>query len=230
MSTENNATNKIVTLKNVRVDFLHLDQPWAEKEETDPEKRKYTSRIILEKNDPQLKEVKEALRSIATAKWGDAYSATKESGKKSVFPVFCLRDAATDAEAKVGSQEGYLHGPHFFNANRKPNKGPVAVFGVGQGKRQLDKRKDAVLYPYNGCYATVVVEFWAQDNKFGKKVNVELVGIVKTKDGDPLGGNEFNGVDVDTAAALMADDIGEENLTSTTYAKPADAALSMGDL
>ena len=229
MSTENNATNKTVILKNVRVDFLHVDKPWCKKGE-DPTKSKYTSTIIIEKSDPQLTLIKDALRSVATAKWGDAYS-SKEKGKKTVFPTFCLRDAATDAEAKQGSKEGYLHGPHFFNANRNPSKGPVSVFGVGQGKRQLDKHADAELYPYSGCYATVVVEFWAQDNKggFGDKVNVELIAIVKTKDGERLdsGGG---GVDVDAAAALLADDIGEENLTSTTYAKPADAGLTLDDL
>ncbi len=42
--------------------------------------------------------------------------------------------------------------------------------------------------PYGGCYVHAKVEFWAQENKFGKTVRATLVGIQFAKDGDSFGG------------------------------------------
>ncbi len=41
--------------------------------------------------------------------------------------------------------------------------------------------------PYAGCYVNAVVELWAQDNNYGKRVNCNLLGIQFVKDGDSFG-------------------------------------------
>ena len=42
--------------------------------------------------------------------------------------------------------------------------------------------------PYAGCYVNAVLEFWAQDNKFGKRVNATLMGVQFFRDGDAFSG------------------------------------------
>ena len=42
--------------------------------------------------------------------------------------------------------------------------------------------------PYGGCYCNVTVDLWAQDNKFGKRVNATLTGVQFVKDGEAFGG------------------------------------------
>lgn len=42
--------------------------------------------------------------------------------------------------------------------------------------------------PYAGCYVNALVEVWAQDNQYGKRINVQLKGVQFSKDGDAFGG------------------------------------------
>ena len=44
--------------------------------------------------------------------------------------------------------------------------------------------EDGVIY--DGCYVTAIIGIWAQDNKFGKRINANLLGVQFKKDGDPL--------------------------------------------
>ena len=55
--------------------------------------------------------------------------------------------------------------------------------------------------PYGGCFVNAIVELWAQDNQFGKRINATLAGVQFLKDGDAFGGSrpadpdEFEAVD-----------------------------------
>ena len=44
---------------------------------------------------------------------------------------------------------------------------------------------DEVLYA--GCYVNAIIEPWAQNNKYGKRINANLLGVQFVKDGDPFG-------------------------------------------
>lgn len=54
--------------------------------------------------------------------------------------------------------------------------------------------------PYSGCYAHVMIEVWAQDNKYGKRINAQLTGVMFSRDGDSFGGG---------AAPAKPDDFGD---------------------
>jgi hypothetical protein len=38
--------------------------------------------------------------------------------------------------------------------------------------------------PYAGCYVNTTVEFWAQDNSYGKGIRCTLLGVQFLRDGD----------------------------------------------
>ena len=41
--------------------------------------------------------------------------------------------------------------------------------------------------PYAGCYVNAIISLWAQDNKFGKRINAQLDGVQFRADGEPFG-------------------------------------------
>jgi hypothetical protein len=63
--------------------------------------------------------------------------------------------------------------------------------------------------PYAGCYVNVSLELWAQDNKYGKRVNATLMGVQFYRDGDSFtGGGAADESDFDdVSAGATADDL-----------------------
>jgi hypothetical protein len=66
---------------------------------------------------------------------------------------------------------------------------------------------------YSGCYVNAIVSLWAQDNKFGKRINANLRGVQFAADGEAFaGGNaaradEFEQLE-DAPAAATLDSLG----------------------
>lgn len=52
---------------------------------------------------------------------------------------------------------------------------------------------DGILYA--GCYVDAIVEFWAQNNNYGKRINANLLGIRFLKDGEPFGSGPIDVTD-----------------------------------
>ena len=61
----------------------------------------------------------------------------------------------------------------------------------GRDGRMLPFRDDGTLY--SGCWVNAQVNMWAQDNKFGKRINCELLGVQKLRDDERFGGGEILG-------------------------------------
>jgi hypothetical protein len=49
--------------------------------------------------------------------------------------------------------------------------------------------------PYSGCYVVGMVDFWAQDNQYGKAINASLLGVMFLRDGKSFGGAKVAGPD-----------------------------------
>jgi hypothetical protein len=73
----------------------------------------------------------------------------------------CLHDGDEKAE-----YEGFP-GNFFLNAANKAR--PAVIDRDRSPLIQADGR------PYAGCYVNAVIDIWAQDNNFGKRVNASLV-------------------------------------------------------
>ncbi|WP_155814796.1 ssDNA-binding protein, partial [Serratia symbiotica] len=86
----------------------------------------------------------------------------------------CLHDGDEKAE-----YEGYP-GNKFFSASNKAR--PRIVDRDNTILVQADGR------PYAGCYVNAVIDIWAQDNKFGKRINASLGGVQFYQDGDAFAG------------------------------------------
>jgi hypothetical protein len=176
-------------IKNVRLSFPDLFI--AKKfNEDDKSPAKYSAMFILAKDHPQIAEITAEIKSVKAAKWTDP----------SIRPIVCLRDGADKSGA------GFGEGVFFFNASNV-----IRPTVINKDKSPLTAGDGL---PYAGCYVDVSIEFWAQDNKFGKRINATLKGVQFRDHGEAFGGgsgptsaDEFDDLgDVGEAVAVATDD------------------------
>jgi len=140
---------------------------------------KYSAAFLFPKNHPVVAALSEAVVAAAKEKWKDkAMDVLAQLKAADRLPVH-------DGDLKKTS-EGYA-GNLYLNAGNKvrplilgPDRSPLTA---ADGK------------PYSGCYVTAIVEIWAQDNKFGKRVNASLQGVQFIRDGERLAGGSVASVE-----------------------------------
>jgi hypothetical protein len=144
-------------LNNVRGAFLQVFQAKAF-EGSEPA---FSGAFIFPKNHPQVKELNQAIEKVGKekfgAKWDAIYKAMKATDKT------CLHDG--DSKSQYDGFEGNL----FVTARNKVR--PTAL----NRDRSPVTEEDGVIY--SGCYLNASLEIWAQDNKWGKRINATLRGV-----------------------------------------------------
>jgi hypothetical protein len=119
-----------------------------------------------------IRAVNAAIEQVAKEKWGakaDAILKTLRATNK-----VCLYDG--DAKAEYEGFEGMM-----YVAARSKTRPTV----IDRDRSPVTAADGKI---YSGCYANVQVEFWAQDNGFGKRVNAQLKGVQFSRDGDAFSG------------------------------------------
>lgn len=158
-----------VKLNNVRLAFPNLFKPEQINGEGDP---KYGATFILPKGHPALVEINKAMEQVAKDKWADKAPAIMK--KIEMENKLCLKNGDLKAE-----YDGFT-GNYYISASNK-----VRPFIVDRDKTQLNP-DDGVIYA--GCYVNAVIDIWAMDNKFGKRICATLSGAQFFKDGDAFTG------------------------------------------
>lgn len=154
---------------NVRISFPNLFTATSFQPD---QRKKYSASFIIAKDDPQLEKVKAEIMAAAKAKWGA--KATDILKSLQAQNKVCLRDGAEKAD-----MDGFGDGVMFFGASTDARPG---VFDRDRTPLTADDGR-----PYAGCYVNAMVEFWAQDNQYGKRVNAQLKGVQFNADGPPFG-------------------------------------------
>jgi len=133
-------------------------------------------------------EVSKAIIEVAKAKWGEAATDSVDAaGNKTQIPAFMSVLGLLKAQnrlplhdgAEKANYPGYL-GNLYMNASNEIR--PVTRHKNGA---QLEA-KDGVIY--SGAYVDMVVDIWAQDNQFGRRVNASLLAVTFSHDGERLAG------------------------------------------
>lgn len=196
-----------IRVRNARLAFPALFQPRAFGAEDD--NPAYSATFILEGqgDDPvvevarpqpdgttqwQQTKLWDVLLTVANDKWGNkgeqTFRALKTSGK------LCVRDGAE--KAAYAGFDGNL----FISARTQ-----VRPAVLGPGKRELDADSGKI---YAGCYVHAVLDIYAQDNAYGKRINASLGAVMFAKDGEAFGGGARGSAD-DLADLAVADDIAD---------------------
>lgn len=155
---------------------------------------KHSATLGFPPNHPAVAAIKDGFRKVAEAKWGakagEMFAMLKAGDK------LCLHDG--DAKA---DKEGYK-GMLYLSASNK-----LKPLVVDQLVQPVSANSGVV---YSGCYVNATIELWAQDNKFGKRINASLMGVQKIRDGQRLSGggvastNDFEPIPEAAAAAQAA--------------------------
>lgn len=167
-----------VTLRNVRLSFPALFEPKKGPEETS--KPAYAATFILDKktNAADIKAINAAIDNLVK---------TEFKGVKP--PKMCLRD---------GSEKSHLdgYGPDvMFVSARNEKRQLVLDTDAKSPMEPTDSRMHA------GCYVNVVIRLWAQNNKFGKRINASLGPVQYFRKGEEFGDSRIDPADHFTAVS-----------------------------
>lgn len=173
-----------VRIGEVRFSYAHVFEPHS----TNGGDPKYSVSLLIPKsNTGAVKLIEEAVNTAKqlgkTSKWG---------GK---IPGNC-KMPLRDGDAEREDDENYA-GHYFLNANA-PEKSRPAV-KVADGGELFDAMDSEEFY--SGCYGAAVINFYPFDANGNRGVAAGLNVVVKTRDGEKLGG----GVNVEEALSGLYD-------------------------
>ncbi|SRR6056297_1627412 len=166
-----------IKLKNVRLSFPSLFR----KAQFQGEETKYEATFMLDKEEhaDEIAEIKAQVKD-----------AIKEHLKGAKVPAdkICLKD---------GDESGRDEYEGHYTIKCSNNKRPKVIDRDKSPLAEDDGR------PYSGCYVNAVLDLWAQNNSYGKRINANLLGVQFFKDGEPFESgsvaddDDFDEVDVE---------------------------------
>jgi len=153
-----------IKLHNVRLSFPSLFR----KATFEGKETKYEGTFLLNKEEHA--EVVKKLQAAIKDMIRDDFKGQKISADR-----ICLKDGD-----EIG-RDGY-EGTWSIKAGN--NTRPVTV---DRSKNPVTEDDDVF---YAGCYVNAIIEFWAQNNGFGKRINANLLGVQFYKEGQPFASGE----------------------------------------
>ena len=157
-----------IKLKNVRLSFPSLFQTEQFGEQ---DTGKYAATFILDKDDnaTEIKQIQDEINRLMK----------EELKSKLPDDKVALKDGDEMARPEY-------EGKMTIKASTK--KRPLVI---DRDKTPLADGDDK---PYAGCYVNGIISLWAQNNKYGKRVNASLEGVQFSEHGEPF---TTGGVSVD---------------------------------
>jgi len=176
-----------IKLPNVRINFARLFK--AEGFQGSSENAKYNAQFILDSENPAhmkaVKKIRAEIMTLGQEKWGKKW----KGGDMNVLG-YCLKSADEELQGEQfvteinvedddGNTPDYLIGAYQLAASEKTR--PTVV----NAKKEPITEEDNIIY--DGCYVTAIIGLWAQDNKFGKRINANLIGVQFKGNGEAFG-------------------------------------------
>lgn len=166
-----------IMLKNVVLAFPALAEPQSFGE-GEPA---YGAKFPIKPNSEQQKAIEAAILAEAKEQWKDkadsVISMLAEDNK------LCFTKKVYRSK-KTGEPYQGFDGAHYLstrNAKTQPtvfNQYGEEITGKGEIERQA----------FSGAVVNASIEVWAQDNKWGRRVNCSLRGVMLTGEGENFGG------------------------------------------
>ena len=182
-----NVTTK-VKIGEVRFSYVHIFTPEAVAEGSD---KKYSVSLIIPKSNKKLvAEIKTAIDAAI-----EAGVAQKFGGKRPLN----LRSPLRDGDLEKADDDAYA-GAYFINATSKTKPGVVKRVKINGQNKLVEVVDEQDIY--SGCYGIVSINFFPYNNAGNKGIGAGLNNVLKTNDGDYLGGRssaqtDFGGVNLD---------------------------------
>lgn len=174
--TEIKQKDTVVMLENVRLAFPTI---WTPEQVQGKGKPAFSATFLLTPDHPSLPALKQAIQSVAAAKWGDGAGDILK--QLVAADRVCLHNG--DAKANFDGFAG-----NKYVSSRSYTR-PLIIDGQRNALAEADGK------PYSGCYVNGQVAIWAQQNQHGKRINAQLSGIQFVRDGEAFGGGRVATVD-----------------------------------
>jgi len=170
------ATNIII--KDVMIAFPALAEPQS----LGDGEPAFGAKFPIEPNSDNQKLIEDAIRAEAEAKWKDKASSVlsmlEEDGK------LCFSKKPYRSKKTGEVYEGFENRYYLSARNTKTQPSVFNAYG-----EQLTNKSDIERQAFSGAIAKgVSLEIWAQDNKWGRRVNCTLRGIMLSGEGRNIGG------------------------------------------
>jgi hypothetical protein len=198
------STNKTVVLQDVLFSYLYCAQPYVGKSAEGKETRTYCVHAVFPATHPAFATVREAMREVAKAAWGEAlamfpFGPADANGQASMIqlPTWEGKLRGFQQENKIPLRDGNRRtkqeepytGNFFVAANS--TRQPRVV--VTRGGVNVEIKPDDPQYPYSGARGNVIIDIWAQGangkpSKFGQRINAQLTGVQFLAHGQKFGG------------------------------------------
>lgn len=180
----------VITLKNVRLSFPQI---WTPKAFNEGQTAKFSANFLLDKDSDkdQIADLKKAIKQAVTVH----FNGETPKGLK----VFL-----GDGEDKA--YDGYEN----------------AMYVSASGKNRptvIDRDRTPLVEedgkPYAGAYVNAAISIWIMDNKWGKRVNCNLVAIQFVKDGETFGSGAVKADELfDDISSESAEDAADDDFLS----------------
>lgn len=169
--------SEIIRLMNVVMAFPAIAEP----ESYGDGEPAYGAKFPIEPGSDAEKKIEAAMLAVAKEEWKDAGEAVLKGliDKDKV----ALRKK-TYTSTKTGQPYQGFEGKHYLSA-RNPKTAPTVVDQFGA---EVEDKKAIERLAYSGAVVHASLEIWAQDNKWGRRVNCTLRGIMLTGKGENFGG------------------------------------------
>jgi hypothetical protein len=169
-----------IKLSNVRLSFPSLFR----KAVFSGEETKFEATFLIDKSSQadKIAEIDAAIKALVK----DALKGAKLPADK-----VCLRD---------GDDVDYAGYANHMSIKASTSKRPMVLDRDRSPLAEDDNRI------YAGCHVNAILELWAQNNQWGKRINANLLGVQFFKDGEPFS----DGVTA-TADDFDAFDAGDED-------------------
>jgi len=151
-------------LKNVRLSFPSIFQ----KAVYEGVEGKYEATFLISKKDTEIKKILDDLIKKVIS----------ESKVKIPSDKVCLKDGderfGKDGEVYDGYED-------HWSLKASNEKRPTVI---NRDKSPLTEEDEVI---YAGCYVNAVIDFWVQNNSYGRRLNANLYGVQFLKDGEAFG-------------------------------------------
>jgi hypothetical protein len=171
-----------IVLKNVRLSYCYAVKGKLNKKGD----RVWSTTILVPKDHPQVEEIRAAIKAAIEKN-------AAKLGKGLIKKPLLDGDAKEDDQFKYGDA---INRGHYLLRAANYNRAPKVV----------DQQKNEILDAdqlYSGCYANVVLNFYAYAGDENKGISPGLEAIQKKRDGERLSGSE---VDIDEVFETEDDD------------------------
>lgn len=158
----------IVKLKNVRLSFPDLFEA-VQFENKGP--FAYKAQLLMEPKGTNFDACMAAINEVANEKW-------KTKAGIMLKEIMPDKKACCFIDGNRRTYDGYAD-KWALSTSRSQDKGRPTIIDADKSPLTAADGK-----PYAGCYVNANVEFWAQDNQYGKAIRATLLGIQFYKDGE----------------------------------------------